>query len=685
MHYQLSLSLLLLLPCVGAAQDVPLGGRLRPVPLPPGGLVAYRQGLLWGLADTAGQLRVPPRFRHPAVRPNYGPFIVAPAADFAGGFEAVNARGETLRIEAGQALQLLPDSSLTVAAPNQPGLRYVPLTLGADGRLALPPPPPLSYAPPPLPAGELPYRDLPSPVQQGHSGPLGFNRQIRPKILWLRPYFDKYLALQWGSGTGLQALADAGGHRLTGFRYARIFPFHDGRALINRQGRWGYLDRCGRLVIAPRFGSGSHAFYQGRAIVNGAGDSRGDYALIDTLGRLVIPFAPGQVLWRPELGRPEPPLLVRSMPLAPGAAARTYDFCTLDGQPAFGRLRFEEAWPFEQGLAWVRSGGKVGLLRPDGAFRVLCRYEELVFEGASVVVGPTDTRWLEPRADASLARIRSWTTAEPPVGRYMRCKLAGRYGYLRRADGQEIIPPRYEAVQCALRRSFAFLQREGQVYMVDTLGRELAAGAFQWELIRAGRRYLQLSGPQGWCLVDTTGQRRVGWQPAGTELVDFSPAAGLAIVRRGTDYAAVAADGTVRVGWGHAGLSFWGPLALLGELPYRSEQATQPRFVAYDGLGRPLLPHPYVDLRPVPGTALAVLAAPAGPAAENLVVDARAGGIVHRLPGGWRVEAYAPAGWRAVGPGLRTPDRPTDMLLVRDETGRVLGVLSRHGRRFWRD
>lgn len=696
MNYRLSLSLLLLLARVGAAQDVPPGGRLRPVPLPPGGLVAYRQGLLWGLADTAGQLRVPPRFRHPAVRPNYGPFIIAPAPDFTGGFEAVNARGETLRVEAGQALQLLPDSSLAVAAPNQPGRRYVPLDLAADGRLRQPPPVPTQDAPPPLPTGELPYQPGHDFYRDGRYGPLGFSRQIREKWLWPVPYFNSHFELKWGIPEGPKALANARNHRLTGYHYGQIFPFHDGRALFNRQGRHGYLDRRGRQVIAPGFGFDSQDFYQGRAIVTNARkrNTTGTYALIDTLGRLVIPFAPGQNLQRSALGSPEPPLLVGSVPLTPGAGARCYEFYTLDGQLAFRPLRFEEALPFEQGLAWVRQSGKVGLLQPDGTFRVPCRYDELVFEGASVVVGPTDTRWLEPRANASLARIRSWTTFESPG--YMRCRLAGRYGYLRRTDGQEIIPPRYEAVQCALRQGFAFLQREGQVYMVDTLGRELAAGAFQRELIRAGRRYFQLSGPQGWCLVDTTGQRRVGWQPAGTELVDFSPAAELVIVRRGSDYAAVAADGTLRVGWGYAALSFWGPSALLGELPYRSGQPNQLRYVAYDGLGRPLLPRPYAALGPVPGTALAVLYAPAASGTDDLVVDTRAGGVVHRLPGGWRVKPYAPAGWtdvvpapgqpvRADAPALRGDARPTDMLLVRDETGRLLGVLSRSGRRFWQD
>lgn len=59
---------------------------------------------------------------------------------------------------------------------------------------------------------------------------------------------------------------------------SRLFP-------VTRGGKVGYIDRTGRLVIAPRYGGPGAPFSEGLAVVR---DSKGDYGYIDATSRGVI-------------------------------------------------------------------------------------------------------------------------------------------------------------------------------------------------------------------------------------------------------------------------------------------------------------------------------------------------------------------------------------------------------------
>ena len=239
---------------------------------------------------------------------------------------------------------------------------------------------PTAINPPPIPTDELPYVPRENFERDGRYGPLGFSRQIRQKKLWAVLYFNKYLELKKAWPEGPKALANARNHRLTGYRYGQIFPFHDGLALVNQKGQHGYIDLRGHQVIKPQFGFGSEDFYRQRAVVT---DAAGNQALIDTKGRFVLPFEPGQrllhppVMWRDSA---EVPLLLRLHHPAPGKPADAATFFTYAGQPAFPNLRLTDALPFVSGLALVRCGAKTGLIDVRGNYVVPCRYDELLLE-----------------------------------------------------------------------------------------------------------------------------------------------------------------------------------------------------------------------------------------------------------------------------------------------------------------
>lgn len=70
---------------------------------------------------------------------------------------------------------------------------------------------------------------------------------------------------------GLLAFIDENGNQITDFTYKAAQDFSEGKAAVLRTSelRWGFIDKSGKVVIAPRF-SNTHSFHSGRALVGTA-------------------------------------------------------------------------------------------------------------------------------------------------------------------------------------------------------------------------------------------------------------------------------------------------------------------------------------------------------------------------------------------------------------------------------
>lgn len=66
-------------------------------------------------------------------------------------------------------------------------------------------------------------------------------------------------------------------------RFSRMKPFSEGLAAVEADGRWGYIDTSGALVIAPAFDMAG-PFSEGLAVVR----VEGRYGFADKAGRVVI-------------------------------------------------------------------------------------------------------------------------------------------------------------------------------------------------------------------------------------------------------------------------------------------------------------------------------------------------------------------------------------------------------------
>ena len=140
-------------------------------------------------------------------------------------------------------------------------------------------------------------------------------------------------------------------------QFDRAYGFTDGLAVVEIGGRYGYIDEEGRFAINPRFDD-AFSFYEGLAAFK-AGDRMG---YLDRDGEVVIPpqfedagdFKQG---------------------LARVRVGGRHGYIDEEGKFAINP-QFDEAQPFSEGRAAVKVGGRWGFIDRDGKMVVPAQYEE---------------------------------------------------------------------------------------------------------------------------------------------------------------------------------------------------------------------------------------------------------------------------------------------------------------------
>jgi hypothetical protein len=194
----------------------------------------------------------------------------------------------------------------------------------------------------------------------------------------LKPVFSAEYDDVWSFYDGLAMVEKDGkvgyintnGQLTVPLRYDNAQPFSEGLAAVmtTAGGKWGYIDRNGREAIPAAF-EGADFFRQGRAAVC----SGGKYGHIDTDGTFVTPpeyesagafcegfaavVASSKDLTPGNAGHPVS-FLGQNITLAGGA---TYGYVDLDGNECTS-LMYQEARPFSEGLAWVKTDSGWGIL-----------------------------------------------------------------------------------------------------------------------------------------------------------------------------------------------------------------------------------------------------------------------------------------------------------------------------------
>ncbi|MCZ2391509.1 MAG: WG repeat-containing protein [Acidobacteria bacterium] len=222
---------------------------------------------------------------------------------------------------------------------------------------------------------------------------------VQPKFFSPEPYqTGRYRVTRHAGDKGMiYQFVDLRGEPVFG-EYEQAYSFKEGLAAIRINGKWGFIDERGKLVIPAVYDNtsffseglayvakggdemfirpdGSTAFTfpsdttscpSGRMIVNGRTtfcDDDFKAGIVDDSGRIVLP---------PTYDKIE----VFSEGLAPFEQDHAWGYLDLSGRPAI-RAQFDEAQRFASGLAAVEINGKWGFIDKTGRLVIAAIYDSI--------------------------------------------------------------------------------------------------------------------------------------------------------------------------------------------------------------------------------------------------------------------------------------------------------------------
>lgn len=249
-------------------------------------------------------------------------------------------------------------------------------------------------------------------------------------------------------------------------RIQQLDNFSEGLATIwLADGKCGYIDRTGKIVIKAEFGSAG-PFRHGLALVSKPGNTPGHRGFIDKTGRPVVPlsyyidadgFSEGlaPVCRKEANGNLRSGYLGLNGDVAIGFSYREAQsfsdglaFVSLPGGlygyiDKTGKIvvptKFGDAGDFHKGLAWVDVEKKMGRELVEGHnWGLIDRTGKLVVEPQFYAVGD----WSEGMAPVTKGR---WILMRTPDGESVPDIKNAKTGFIDQT-GRVVVPPRYEAV-----------------------------------------------------------------------------------------------------------------------------------------------------------------------------------------------------------------------------------------------
>lgn len=224
--------------------------------------------------------------------------------------------------------------------------------------------------------------------------------------------------------------------------------------LIVKDGRYGYIDHNGHMVIQPQY--------------LWAGDFVAGMAKVFLCGRVVFIDRQGDV-WprRPFSGAPLRPLSSRGKT----------GFVDAAGEWVI-RPRYEDALPFSEGLAAVKEDGKWGFVDTEGKAVLDGLFDEAYYfnQGVALVTVGEEHQLID-KSGRVLARSLG-RTGLPAEGLIATGGKTGKWGYLT-LDGSPAISPQFDYAG-DFSENLAVVIRDGKAGYIDHTGAVVIPIQFDW-------------------------------------------------------------------------------------------------------------------------------------------------------------------------------------------------------------
>ena len=212
---------------------------------------------------------------------------------------------------------------------------------------------------------------------------------------------------------GKYGFIDKTGRLVISYMYDGAYSFHEGLAAVKKGGKWGYVDKTGRLVISYMYDE-AYSFHEGMASVRNGGK----YGFIDKTGRLIVSYKYDRVkdfnegmagvgmskkgmafgveikeiYWGyvDKSGREVvPPIYVAVGDFSEGLSyvskrGQGWGFIDKTGRVVVPTI-YEGAYDFSDGMAVVKKGGMWGVIDKTGKIILPIKYKrELYIRGGKI-------------------------------------------------------------------------------------------------------------------------------------------------------------------------------------------------------------------------------------------------------------------------------------------------------------
>jgi hypothetical protein len=181
----------------------------------------------------------------------------------------------------------------------------------------------------------------------------------RVKDSW-RLYYDQVGTFHEGKANvqqnGKWGVVDLEGNEVVSLRYDYIDDFSEGRARVKRDERYGFIDLDGNEVVSLKYGYCGD-YHESRAVIK----RNGKWGVVDLEGKVVVPPKYNSIGYYQE-GRASVMLNWK------------YGFVDLDGKEVVPP-HYDDVWGFSEGRAMVELKGKCGFIDLGGTEVVPMRYD----------------------------------------------------------------------------------------------------------------------------------------------------------------------------------------------------------------------------------------------------------------------------------------------------------------------
>lgn len=307
--------------------------------------------------------------------------------------------------------------------------------------------------------------------------------------------------------------------------------FSEGYAAVKKEGKWGYIDTEGNVVIQPKY-DGANSFSEGLAAVQ----TNGKWGYIDTTGNVVIPFTLQSTF-------------AFSEGLAVYGSGLYYGYLDTTGKAVTPAI-YSEASSFRNGIACVKKENRYGFIDKTGAAVTDFVYGEKsqAEEGLIPVFYGDANKGINTgylTLDGTVALDFLWYDAKPFCQGLAAAKTeyTEPWGFIDKT-GTFVIQPQWDEVE-SFRQGCALVTVKNQYTFINTTGAQITEKTYgkAYSFTEDGLARVGNATPTGYSFgyLNTEGTEVIPLQYSDAR--DFSR--GYAAVSDGKAWAFINKDGTL--------------------------------------------------------------------------------------------------------------------------------------------